>query len=86
MPPQDHQDLPLQQQVVEEMAKHLGVSTQDIDLASSLSEDLGLGPVELSDLLSYLSEKFEVEFDSEEIEHLRSVNDIAELIEDLSLE
>ena len=85
MPPQNGQ-VPLQQQVVEEMAKHLGVSPQDIDLSSSLQEDLGLGPVELSDLLTYLSNKFDIQFDPEDLEHLRTVNDIVEIIEDLSLE
>ncbi len=76
----------LQTQIIEEMAKHLGVSPQDIDLSSSLQEDLGLGVVELSDLLSFLASKFEVEFDPEDIEHLRTVNDLVEAIEDLSLE
>jgi acyl carrier protein len=86
MPPQDNNTIPLQQQVVEEMAKHLGVSPQDIDLSSSLSEDLGMGPVELSDLLSYLAERFDIKFDTEDVEHLRTTNDIVETIEDLSLE
>ena len=76
----------MQQQVIEEMAKHLGVSPQDIDVNSSLSDDLGLGPVELSDLLQALSAKFDVTFDPEDLEGLRTVNDVVETIEDLSLE
>lgn len=76
----------MQQRVIEEVAKYLGVSPQDIDPASSLSDDLGLGPVELSDLLSYLAEKFEVTFDPADIERLHTVNDVVEMIEDLSLE
>lgn len=68
------------------MAKHLGVSPQDIDPSSSLAEDLGLGPVELSDLLAYLADKFNVTFNPDDIERVRSVSDIIETIEDLSLE
>ena len=86
MPTADTITISLPQQVVEEMAKHLGVSSQDIDLSSSLSEVLGLGPVELSDLLSYLADKFDVTFNPQDIEHLKTTNDIIEAIEDLSLE
>lgn len=86
MPPDNASSAPLAQQVVEEMAKHLGVSPQDIDLSLSLADDLSLGPVELSDLLSYLSDKFNVTFDPQDIEYLRTVNDLVETIEDLSLE
>lgn len=76
----------MQQQIIDEMAKHLGISPQDIDINSSLSEDLGLGPVELSDLLSALSAKFNVSFSPEDVENMRTVNDVTEIIEDLSLE
>jgi acyl carrier protein len=76
----------IQKEVIEEMAKYLGVTPQDIDLHASLSDDLELGPIELSDLLSALSEKFRITFGPEEIERLRTVNDLVELVEDLSLE
>lgn len=76
----------MQNQVIEEMAKHLGVTPQDIDLNASLSDDLGLGPVEMADLLSALSTRFNITFDPSDIEGLRSVNDIVVMVEDLSLE
>lgn len=76
----------MQQQVIAEIAKHLGVTPQDIDLQATLSEDLGLGPVEVADLITALSEKFEVTFDPQDLENLRTVNDIVVAIEDLSLE
>ncbi len=76
----------MQNQVIEEIAKHLGVTTQDIDGGASLSEDLGLGPVELADLLSALSAKFNVNFDPTEVEGLKTVNDIVVMVEDLTLE
>lgn len=76
----------MQKDIIEEIAKHLGVTPQDIDLNASLSEDLTLSPVELADLLSALSQRFQVAFDPADIEHLRTVNDVVEMIEDLSLE
>lgn len=76
----------MQQQVVEEIAKYLGVSTQDIDLSLSLTEDLGLSPVEMSDLLSSLSTRFKVTFEPAEIENIKTVNDLVIMVEDLSLE
>jgi acyl carrier protein len=75
-----------QKEIIEEMAKYLGVTPQDIDPQASLSEDLGLGPIELSDLLSALSEKFKITFDPAEVEGLDTVNDIIVMVEDLSLE
>ncbi len=75
-----------QSEIIEEIAKHLGVTPQDIDINASLSEDLALSPVELADLLSALSQKYEVNFEPADIERLRTVNDLVEMIEDLSLE
>jgi acyl carrier protein len=76
----------MQKQVIAEFAKHLGVTPQDIDLSASLAEDLGIGPVELADLITYMSEKFQVTFHTSDIEGLRTVNDLVVAIEDLSLE
>ena len=76
----------MQQQVIAEIAKHLGVTPQDIDSSATLSEDLGLGPIEAADLLSYLSHKFGVNFDSADVDSLQTVGDVIVAIEDLSLE
>lgn len=76
----------LQKEIIEEIAKHLGVTPQDIDITASLTEDLALSPVELADLLSALSQRFEVTFDPLDVERVRTVNDLIELVEDQSLE
>lgn len=76
----------MQQQVIEEIAKHLGITSADIDSNASLSEDLGIGPVELADLLSALSLKFKITFEPSEVERIRTVNDIVVMVEDQSLE
>jgi acyl carrier protein len=76
----------MQKEVIEEMAKHLGVTPQDIRLNDSLENELGLGPVELSEILSALSEQFKIIIDPQEAANLHTVNDIVVMVEDLSLE
>lgn len=76
----------MQNQVIDEIAKHLGVTPQDIDPQATLKEGLGLGPIEMSDLLGALAQKFNVILDPSDLEGLHTVNDIVVLIEDQSLE
>lgn len=76
----------LQGNIIAEIAQQLAVTVQDIDVNASLSEDLGLGPVEMADLLSALSTKFNVTFNPGEVEGLKTVHDIVVAIEDLRLE
>lgn len=73
-------------EIVNEIAKHLGVTPQDIDLHASLEADLGLGPIERADLYSYLSNKFNTTFTTPDLENIETVNDLVVLIEDLLLE
>lgn len=76
----------MQSQVIEEIAKHLGITSADIDANASLVDDLGLGPVELADLLSAISARFHITFETAEVESLRTVSDIIMMVEDQSLE
>ncbi len=75
-----------QKEIIAEIAQHLGVTPQDIDPEASLTEDLGLGPIELSDLLSALSLKFGLTFNPMDIEGLKTVHDLIVLVEDQTLE
>lgn len=76
----------LQTEVIGEIAKHLGVTPQDIDVNAGLSDDLGLGPVELADLLAAISQKFGVNFNSSDLASIKTVHDLVVSVEDLSLE
>lgn len=75
-----------QTEVIAEIAKHLGVTPQDIDISAGLSDDLGLGPVEMADLISAISQKFDVIFSSPDLQSIKTVNDLVVAVEDLSLE
>lgn len=78
--------MPQQAEIIEEMAKHLGVTAADIDPHASLKDDLGLGPIEIADLLNYLADKYKVSFNPSDTEGLQTVNDLVVMIEDLLLE
>ncbi|MDO8619030.1 MAG: acyl carrier protein [Candidatus Daviesbacteria bacterium] len=75
-----------EKQIIQAIAEHLGLSPEDLDRQSLLQEDLGLGPVELNDLLNGLATKFDVIFTPEETENLEKVEDLIVLVEDNLLE
>lgn len=72
--------------IIEAIAEHLGLSSEDLDRHALLREDLGLGPIELNDLLSDLSQKFDVTFNPEEVENLKRIDDLIVLVEDNLIE
>ena len=76
----------LQTEVIAEIAKHLGVTPQDIDINAGMSDDLGLGPVEMADLLAAISQKFDVNFTPADLATIKTVHDLVVAVEDLSLE
>lgn len=68
--------------IIQAIAEHLGLSPEDLDRHASLREELNLGPIELNDLLSDLSQKFDVSFNEEDIEDIKKIDDLIVLIED----
>ncbi len=72
--------------ILQAIAEHLGLSLDDIDRHAHLRDDLGLGPIELNDLLNDLSSKFKVSFDPTEIDSLQKVEDLIVMVEDNLLE
>ena len=74
--------MPTANDIVKVIAEHLGLSPEDLDRQASLKDELGLGPIELNDLLSDLSQKFNVSFESSEVANLTQVDDIVSLVED----
>ncbi len=75
-----------QADIIDAIAKHLGVTPQDIEPNASLRDDLGLGPIEISDLLNDLATQFNIIFDPTEIEQINTVDDLIVAIEDLLLD
>lgn len=71
-----------QKEVIAAVADYLGLLPADLDRGSELVEDLNLGPIELNDLISHLSEKFNVILSAEDISEVKTVEDLIVLIED----
>lgn len=71
-----------QREIIEAMAEHLGLSPQDIDRQASLQEDLNLSQIEINDLITTLSHKFDVVLDPEDLSEVKLVEDLIVLIED----
>lgn len=69
-------------EIIQAIAEHLSLSTEDLDRHALLREELNLGPIELDELLNELSQKFNVDFDPEETENLKRVDDLIVLVED----
>lgn len=76
----------IQTEVIAEIARHLGITPQDIDINAGLSDDLGLGPIEMADLISAVSQKFDVAFNNTDLQGIKTVSDLVVAVEDLSLE
>lgn len=68
--------------ILQAIADHLSLAPEDLDRGASLRDELSLGPIELNDLLGSLSEKFDVSFHPEEIENVKTIQDLIVLIED----
>lgn len=75
-----------EKEILQAITEHLGLSLEDIDRNALLREDLSLGPIELNDLLSNLSQKFRITFDPSDVDSLKKVEDIIVLVEDNFLE
>lgn len=74
--------MPNANDILKSIAEHLGLNAEDLDRNALLQEELGLSSLELNDLLANLSHKFNVTFESDEIEHLSKVEDVISLVED----
>ena len=68
--------------IIKAIAEHLALSPEDLDRDALLQEDLGLGPIELNDLLTTLSQKFNITFEAAEVENLHKIEDLISLVED----
>lgn len=74
--------MPTTTDIIQAIAEHLGLAPEDLDRQALLKEELNLDPIELNDLLSDLSRRFNISFKGEDVEELKKVEDIIVLIED----
>ncbi len=65
--------------VMEIIAEQLGISASELEEDTILA-DLGADSLDLFQIISALEEEFEIEFDNEEAENLKTVVDAIEYI------
>lgn len=70
----------LEEKIKTVISEKLGVSLEEINPASSLTEDLGATPVEMADLLVFLEEEFKTSFPEDEKEKIKTVEQLINLV------
>ena len=65
--------------VMEIVGEQLGISASELD-EDTVFADLGADSLDLFQIISALEEAFEIEFDNEEAENLKTVGDAIEYI------
>ncbi|HCZ05674.1 MAG TPA: acyl carrier protein [Thermotogae bacterium] len=60
------------------VAEKLGVDEDEVELTSSLEEDLGADSLDLVDLTMAIEDEFGVRVEDEELEKIKTVEDIVE--------
>ncbi len=70
------------EKVKELLVDELNVKAEDIKPESELINDLGINSLELADLVMQCEEKFEIEFDDDDIKKLVTVGDIVKYLEE----
>lgn len=63
------------------LVEDLSVNEHDITIDAELISDLGLNSLELADLVMLCEERFELEFDENELKNLLSVRDVVNYLE-----
>ena len=63
------------------VAKQLGVEASEVNITASFTDDLGIDSLEIFEIVMSLEEEFEIEIPNEDIEDIKSVEDISKYIE-----
>lgn len=63
------------------VAKQLGLEASEVNVKASFTDDLGIDSLEIFEIVMSLEEEFEIEIPNEDIEDIKSVEDISKYIE-----
>ena len=71
----------MEEKIIELLAKQFSVEADTIDADTNIVDDLGADSLEIVDMLMAIEENFGVTVSDEEAMTLKTVSDVAELIE-----
>ena len=66
---------------VEVLVDELQIDRDDITMEAELTNDLGINSIELADLVMICEEKFDIEFNDEDIRKFTTVGDVVNYLE-----
>ena len=69
---------------VELLVEELQIDRKEITMEAELANDLGINSIELADLVMLCEDKFDIEFDDDDIRKLTTVGDVIAYLESLS--
>ncbi len=67
--------------VQEIIAKQLHIEIDEISMDSHLKNDLNADSIDAVDIIMALEDRFDIEFDDEDLEKLETIEDVVEYIE-----
>lgn len=68
------------EKIKETLIKHSGVDSDKITLEARFVEDLNVDSLDLVDLIVMLEEEYDLEFDEDAAESIRTIGDVVEYI------
>jgi len=71
--------------IKEILAEQLGVSEDEIEMDSSLTDDLGADSLDLVELVMALEQEFDLEISDEEAEKIKTVGDAVNFVKEKAL-
>ncbi len=69
------------EKVKEIIADQLGIDTEEIKMETKLIDDLGVDSLEIFEVIMSLEEEFEIEIPNEDVEGMKSVEEMVKYIE-----
>ncbi|NOZ02198.1 MAG: acyl carrier protein [Deltaproteobacteria bacterium] len=67
--------------VVDYLAEHMEIEHSAINLKSNLFNDLGMDSIDALDMIAALEERLNIEFEDDELKHIRTVEDVVVFVE-----
>ena len=68
------------EKVKEIIAEQMSISTDEISMETSFADDLGADSLDIFQIISELEEIFDIEFDNDDAENIKTVGDAVEYI------